>query len=283
MTTTKQSNRLGFIRPDPDSCLPQRCPAWRWNTAIYVNDPNCGNPPNSDDPWVQAVAEFMERRSQDCAEGTGELTATDLVIAQVCALPIGNKVAVAILEARLLADETIDEIVQRSGIPAQVVEAYEQLFFNVTNEICKDNICFNLVRPDRLLLNLIQKSDLGHYLQMVARTSGVEGVELVADVLGQLNGKTFADGLPAEDTKESLQERARRMTVIQGLGLFKPQQLKKFKSLLEAIANAARTGQEVPKATLVQWDQLLSQVRVPQGIREYAKTVKPSTAAKIAA
>jgi hypothetical protein len=42
MTTTKQSHRLGLIRPDPDSCLPQRCPAWRWNTAIYVNDPNCG-------------------------------------------------------------------------------------------------------------------------------------------------------------------------------------------------------------------------------------------------
>ena len=53
MSNATQSNQIQLIRPDPDACLPQRSPAWRWCTAMYVSDPNCGNPPNSNDPWVQ--------------------------------------------------------------------------------------------------------------------------------------------------------------------------------------------------------------------------------------
>jgi hypothetical protein len=53
-----QSDQIQLKRPDPDACLPQHSPAWRWCTAMYVSDPYSGNPPNSDDPWVQDAADM---------------------------------------------------------------------------------------------------------------------------------------------------------------------------------------------------------------------------------
>jgi hypothetical protein len=46
MPTATQSDQIQLIRPDPDACLPQHSPAWRWCTAMCVSDPYSGNPPN---------------------------------------------------------------------------------------------------------------------------------------------------------------------------------------------------------------------------------------------
>jgi hypothetical protein len=61
MSTATQSKQIQLKRPHPDACLSQHSPAWRWCTAMYVSDPYSGNPPNSDDPWVQEAAEFLRQ------------------------------------------------------------------------------------------------------------------------------------------------------------------------------------------------------------------------------
>ncbi len=149
MSNATQPNPIQLKRPDPDACLPQRSPAWRWCTAMYVSDPNCGNPPNSDDPWVQDAAEFLRQCRTGWSEGAIEPTETQRVIREAVAL-YGNKVQRAILEARLLANETCVDIARHSGIPVSVVEAYEQLFFNVANQICLNQISGSLFQPMRV-------------------------------------------------------------------------------------------------------------------------------------
>ncbi|MCY2987851.1 MAG: hypothetical protein NTY19_08325 [Planctomycetota bacterium] len=277
MSNATQPDPIQLKRPDPDACSPQKSPAWRWCTAMYVSDPNCGNPPNSDDPWVQDAAEFLRQCRTGWSEGSIEPTETQRVIREAVAL-YGNKVQRAILEARLLANETCDDIVRHSGILASVVEAYEQLFFNVANQICLKQVCGNLFRPERVLQGLLPDRDIGFHLQMVARTEGTEGVEATAELLARLDGKTFAEGLPAEFEVGRRWERMSRLGLIRGLGLFKPKQQKHIQTLVGNSPSMMIAMQTATDKTLPLWDELLSQVQVPKDIREYANGLKKATA-----
>ena len=249
---------------------------------MYVSDPNCGNPPNSDDPWVQDAAEFLRQCRTGWSEGAIEPTETQRVIREAVAL-YGNKVQRAILEARLLANETCDDIARYSGIPASVVEAYEQLFFNVANQICLSQIGGNLFQPMRLLQGLLPDRKIGFHLQMVARTEGTEGVEATAELLARLDGKTFAEGLPAEAEVGRRWERMSRLGLICGLGLFKQKQMKQIESLIGTSPSMMIAMQTATDKTLPLWDELLSQVPVPKDIREYANGLKKATTTKKAA
>ena len=277
MSNATQSNQIQLVRPDPDACLPQHSPAWRWCTAMYVSDPNCGNPPNSDDPWVQDAAEFLGQCKTGWSEGTIEPTETQRVIAEAFALLADNKVRLAILQARLLANETYGDIARHSGIPAAVVEAYEQLFFNVTNQICLKQICGNLFRPERVLLGLLPDRDIGTYLHTLARTEGAESVEGTAELLARLDGKTFAEGLPAEFEVGRRRERMSRLGLIRGLGLFKPKHQKQIQSMVGTTPSMMIAMQTATDKTLLMWDELLSQVPIPKEIRQYANGLKKAT------
>ena len=282
MSNATQSNPLQLNRPTPNDCHPQHCPAWRWNAATFLSDPSIGNPPLSEDPWLGDATEFIRQCRSGWSEGTGEPTGVQRVIAEAVAL-YGNKVQRAILEARLLANESYDDIARHSGIPAAVVEAYEQLFFNITNQICLSQIIGSLFRPERLLLGLLPDRDIGTYLHVLARTEGADSVEVTADLLARLDDKTFADGLPAEPEVGRRWERLSRLGLIRGLGLFKPKQQKQIQSLVGTLPSMMIAVQTATDKTLPLWDELLSQVRVPTEIREYAKGLKKAAPQKKAA
>jgi hypothetical protein len=250
---------------------------------MYLSDPNCGNPPNSDDPWVQEAAEFLAQCKTGWSEGSIEPTQTQRVIAEALALQADNKVRLAILQARLLAGESYEEIAGHSGLPAAVVQAYEQLSFNVTNQVCFNQICGSLVHPGRLLLGLLPNRDIGSHLQMQARTGGAESVEAIAELLARLDGKTFADGLPAEAEVGKRWERLSRLSLIRGLGLFKRKQFKQIESLVGTSPNMMIAMQTASETDLPLWDRLLSQISVPKDIREYAVGLKKATTKKAAA
>ena len=231
---------------------------------------------------MQDAAEFLRQCRTGWSEGSIEPTETQRVIREAVAL-YGNKVQRAILEARLLANETCDDIARHSGIPASVVEAYEQLFFNVTNQICLKQICGNLFRPERVLLGLLPDRDIGTYLHTLARTEGAESVEGTAELLARLDGKTFAEGLPAETEVGRRWERLTRLGLIRGLGLFKQKQMKQIESLIGTSPSMMIAMQTASDKTLPLWDELLSQVQVPKDIREYANGLKKATTTKKAA
>lgn len=263
MSSTTQTSQLEVVRPDPNACFPKHSPAWRWNVATYVCDWYSGDPPNSDDPWVQEAATFLRQCLRGWSDAASEPTETQHDIADACRLCLGGAVQLAILKARLLADESPSVIEQRSGIPARVVETFEKLLFNVSQRECRDQICFSLVRPDRLL----QKPDIGSYLLMKTRTTGAEGLERTVALLGRLDGRTMADGLPAEHSDESLAEISLRLDLAAGLRLLKKKQLKQLGSLMPC-RTAAANAEPGMQVTL---DEILSDVRVPKDIRLYAR------------
>lgn len=276
MSNATQSNAIQFSRPEPADCHPQQCPAWRFNAATFLSDHSSGNPSLSEDPWLREATEFLRQCRSGWSESNGEPTEVQRVIAEAVAL-YGNKVQRAILEARLLAGETYDEIARHSGVPAAVVEAYEQLFFNVTNQVCFNQIIGNLVRPERMLLGLLPDRDIGSHLQMQARTEGAESVEATAELLARLDGKTFADGLPLEAEVGRRWERLNRLSLIRGLGLFKRKQFKQIESLVGTSPNMMIAMQTATDETLQLWDDVLSQIPVPKDIREYAVGLKKVT------
>ena len=279
MSNATQPNPIQLNRPTPNDCHAQHCPAWRWNAATFLSDPSSGNPPISDDPWLREATEFLRQCRSGWSEDTAEPTETQRVIREAVAL-YGNKVQRAILEARLLAGETYDDIARHSGIPATVVEAYEQLFFNVTNQTCLSQICGNLFQPMRLLQGLLPDRDIGSHLHMQARIEGAESVEASAELLARLDGKTFAEGLPEEAEVGRRWERMSRLGLIRGLGLFKLKQVKQIKSLVRTSPNMMIAMQTASEADLLLWDGLLSQVRVPKEIRDYATGLKKATTTK---
>jgi hypothetical protein len=283
MSSTTQTSQLEVVRPDPNACFPKHSPAWRWNVATYVCDWYSGDPPNSDDPWVQEAATFLRQCLQNWSDASGEPTLPQRVIAEACAVHSGNSVQRAILESRLLVNETYDEIAERSAIPGNVVEAFEQLFFNVTEPECREQFCSSRFRPEHLLPRPHRQREIGPYLHMLAGTEGAAGVEAVAELLGRLDGKTFAKGLAGSSTTASRMERARRVLLIQGLGLFKRKQLKQIQSLLGAMPNVLLAVGTASDEKSLLWDELLKQVCVPTDIRQYATSHERSAAANFAA
>ena len=109
---------------------------------------------------------------------------------------------------------------------------------------------------------------------MQARTEGAESVEATAELLARLDGKTFADGLPAEAEVGRRWDRLSRLGLIRGLGLFKPKQQKLIQTLVGTSPSMMIAMQTATDETLPLWDELLSQIPVPKDIREYAIGLK---------
>ena len=118
---------------------------------------------------------------------------------------------------------------------------------------------------------------------MQARTEGAESVEATAELLARLDGKTFADGLPAEAEVGRRWDRLSRLGLIRGLGLFKPKQQKLIQTLVGTSPSMMIAMQTATDETLPLWDELLSQIPVPKDIREYANGLKKATSTKAAA
>jgi hypothetical protein len=112
---------------------------------------------------------------------------------------------------------------------------------------------------------------------MQARTEGAESVEATAEWLARLDGKTFADGLPAEAEVGRRWDRLSRFGLIRGLGLFKPKQQKLIQTLVGTSPGVMIAMQTATDETLPLWDELLAQVRVPKEIRDYANGLKKAT------
>ena len=84
------------------------------------------------------------------------------------------------VQAMLLSDESYDRIAGVSGIDAETLRTYEQLFFNVRDRRDESLFIANVVYPDTRLVetmeNYIREMDSGSFLKRSAYNNGLDDV-----------------------------------------------------------------------------------------------------------
>ena len=115
----------------PLHCDPNSHTDWRWRTAINLAW-ICTHPePCPDDPWLKVAVEFWTITKRGW--GNQKPTSLQRAIPDAYALHAHETLERDLVEARLLADESVEEIAQRTGTDVNVVSAYAMLFFDVSS------------------------------------------------------------------------------------------------------------------------------------------------------
>ena len=125
-----------FYYPDFQRRLPCRPVAWRWERAQdLVQRGRYFSRHRDDEPTGRAVHYLRalgschtERRLEGLARSRPDVHAARL-------LHEGSASTVVEIQARLLARQTPEEIAAITGLPVEVIVAYESLFFNVTDKL----------------------------------------------------------------------------------------------------------------------------------------------------
>ena len=147
MTVKDDMDFIDFAPPNP--FLP---PDWRWGLARLLKTgaraPRRYEP--ASDPWVGRAREFLAAVGGDGDDvSEADPVRRDPEVHGAYALRSGadGRLRWAV-EARLLAGQTDAEVAARCGVPAEVVAAYERLFFDVRDKLgAADHVVLNVIGP----------------------------------------------------------------------------------------------------------------------------------------
>jgi hypothetical protein len=123
---------------------PFRPPAWRWLQAAYRLDHPEDSFRPSKDRWIERAMRIQlglaaGKSRKDLMRRDREvrhcLRAYDLWQDE-------SSLAKAVIEARILADETADEIAKKFGMSRRTIEVYEKLFFDVRCKLIHSGYVF---------------------------------------------------------------------------------------------------------------------------------------------
>jgi hypothetical protein len=178
----------------------------RWRLAVerVRNRPRRHPPPP--DEWVDQAQRFVT-----AVVACREETERDAVAGEFPAIEAAfrlrtspNKMARAAVEARLLAGLSINEVAAACGLPPAVVNAYEQLFFTVTDRLNDAlNILEFAVGEPHFDRSLRTEEDLDVLLKWAAYTYGPLLLEeLVAYFATGCKVPERLDGLTREQLEE---------------------------------------------------------------------------------
>lgn len=138
----RQPGRNEATRPGPElvrllPACPARPPDWRWHWAGHVLDGAIPRPFRRDDPWLRrAVA--LRAALEDCRGEGDRLRSLDRIpeVARAHEFYTGDPPhARWEIEARILAGEPGAAIARRFGVPAGAIDAFGQIFFDVTGRL----------------------------------------------------------------------------------------------------------------------------------------------------
>ncbi len=176
----------------PPHCDPSSYLDWRFRYASHLVDTSAGEPITHDDEWIQAVIDF------NVAHLTGwksrKHTAVDEALYYAADLRQTDSLEAHLLEARLLAQQTPEEIHSRCSLSTQTITAYSKLHFDVCG-IDRKGIW--ILNP--LTLANVPRTDvwgIGSALKKNACFNTSEDFELLVNVLRGLDGKTLASEMP---------------------------------------------------------------------------------------
>jgi hypothetical protein len=122
---------------------------WRWQVAGYFHRRGRRPGPTWADPWLLRAWHYLHALRRAGAPELIPPDQRDSALVAACALHSGaepdRRLAV---EARLLAGMSDAAIARRTGLPDEVIAAYEALFFDVRVRLdAPDHIAFRVIGP----------------------------------------------------------------------------------------------------------------------------------------
>jgi hypothetical protein len=169
------------VRPwdSPDYVSHWFSEAWRWLEVQEFlesgKDPSSRERP---DRWITAACVATGKLDPEALQVDGQLLVSVKVAIELYET---RSLQRDLLEARLLAQETADEIEQRSGIPMHVQEAYEMLFFDIRPMLSASS--WINIRAIRLPVSYSEKPTLGAVLRSYGYGGGPLVLEAAVDVV----------------------------------------------------------------------------------------------------
>jgi len=219
---------------------------------------------------VQAAANVFA--CQLDGQGEFEPTPMNLAFGEALLLSQADTLERHVLEARLLVQEDLEEIAERSRLSLLTITAYAHLMFDVCGV---DRKGIWLLQQGQFA-GPIQNADIwmvGHTLKQIACINPSEAFETHVDVLCRLDGKTMADGLPDRATPEFARELGIRQALAQPL-LPNTRPMRKLMQRFEEAATsnlvAGRTSNEAIDIAV----EILSKAKIPVALRKEIRRVR---------
>jgi hypothetical protein len=169
-----------------------------------------------------------------------------------------------LIEARLLADQSTAEIAAKCRIPLETIEAYSKLFFDIKGHEQRQVWAREQLFGEPAAITRSRR--LGEVLRDIAMFRGSEALEEAVAALLQIEGPTWADGLPERGSSEWLGEVGSRLELATGLLPLRRRFQEDVSRSIWALAEAARRGQR-SKQSEVLVGQALRSVRLTAALR----------------
>ena len=189
------------LEPFPPGCDPNQLLDWRFRVAGQLAEEADGQPPSHENVWIEEAARYLYA----ALHGDRDFTPSSRQRHFVKALDLCKRGALvrAILQARLLAGQTIEEIANKCTIDRLTIAAYATLLFDVS-EPQRAASWFQSWRE------LLPRTDTKVWMVAmtvlkIAFSGDPKTLEDTVDVLCGLVGPTMGDGLPGRDAPEFLQ------------------------------------------------------------------------------
>jgi hypothetical protein len=171
-----------------------RHPDWRWRRARALHEHGF-RVRRVDDEWTRRAYRVQKLLNDHGGlPDHRKVVRIDPPVVAAYKLRHADPRLIAEINARLLADQAFAGITARTGVPADVVTAYEKLFYNVTDVVaCTDWIAARCFGPR--FYNELREDDVDLIMAWFGYCFGPEGLDNLIDSLyGGLPSAVRAEG-----------------------------------------------------------------------------------------
>ena len=162
---------------------PFRPPDWRWRRAAFLHGEGLQPSRRYDDPAVRRTLAFRKTMAR-CADDPEhpKLARADSALLAAYRLRLGPEPLTWEIEARVLADQPAGAIEARTGIPRDVIEAYEVAFYSARERLAHRDWITAVALGPRLFGDLTE-ADIGLVLKLYAYHGGPLVLDAMLDAI----------------------------------------------------------------------------------------------------
>jgi hypothetical protein len=181
---------------------PDRFINWRWLHAEDLATAFPGFPCENEDRWVEYAARYFQ--TNQASPKRRRRFKSYVLVERALAIHTGDELRRDILEARLLADETYDDISERMDLSKKAIEGYEKLFFDFRRK--RESKLWISEHAIRLDMRCGTPPSLGIVLRKYGFHGGRYMLEYLLEFVERFTGDNLAADLPDLKTPEGLHE-----------------------------------------------------------------------------
>jgi len=267
--TQTQSDRPSAARPPacgldrfgtPPSM--EEYPNWRYLIAEQLAQQAEDQPPHHDDPWIQDTAELLHVNRHKIPDFAG--TTRQRHIRDALLLPQQGALVIKVLECRLVAGPSLEELARHCHLSRGVLEAYAAALCDVDDHRRVQAWNRQQLNPSNYL-----RGPVGLVTTVLQRTLMFEagaGVEAAVRVLCRLAGPTLAERLPPAEAPPFLEDFSRRATFAEVL-LPRNKTNSRLLHRLEQTRQADAPGTLPSAKTIDIGLQILRRVKIPRALQ----------------